>query len=98
MKPESFSTGAMLAESFELGVRFRQNSYERRAARPSGWKPGDLILNKYMPNATSKEREEARDNLKAYVAAVMQIQKRIAREEAEKKDAIDPRADSDSRR
>lgn len=30
--------------------------------RPPGYKPGDMILNKYMPNATPEEREEARDS------------------------------------
>lgn len=52
------------------------NSKERR--------PGDLILDRYMPNATEEEREEARANLAAYAAAVIAIQQRLERESVEK--------------
>ena len=54
----------------------------KKEPRPPGYKPGDLILNKYMPNATSEEREEARANLKAYVEVMIRIAQRIEAEKA----------------
>jgi hypothetical protein len=45
--------------------------------------PGDLILNRYMPNATEEEREEARDNLRAYAMVVLRTATRLATEEYE---------------
>ncbi len=32
--------------------------------------PGDLILDRYMPNATPEERETARENLRRYAASI----------------------------
>ena len=53
--------------------------------RPSSpRRPGDLILNRYMPNATEEEREAARENLRQFAVIVVGIAKRIAREEAER--------------
>lgn len=46
-------------------------------------RPGDLILDKYMPNATEEEREAARKNLREYAVIVVEIAKRLAKEEAE---------------
>ena len=46
-------------------------------------RPGDLILNCYMPNATKEQREAARENLRQYAKIVVGIAKRLAREEAE---------------
>jgi hypothetical protein len=46
-------------------------------------RPGDLILNRYMPNASGAEREEARENLRAYAAVVLRIATRLATEEYE---------------
>ena len=46
-------------------------------------RPGDLILDKYMPNATEEERGAARENLRKYAVIVVGIAKRLAREEAE---------------
>ena len=48
-------------------------------ARP----PGDIILDRYMPNASEAEREKARENLRAYAAVVLQIATRLATEEYE---------------
>ena len=48
-------------------------------ARP----PGDIILDRYMPNASEAEREEARENLRAYAAVVLRIATRQATEEYE---------------
>lgn len=51
---------------------------------PSGpQRPGDLILNRYMPNALEEEREAARENLREYAKIVVGIAKRLAREEPE---------------
>ena len=46
-------------------------------------RPGDLILDRYMPNASEAEREEARENLRAYAAVVLRIATRLATEEYE---------------
>ena len=46
-------------------------------------RPGDLILNRYMPNASDAEREEARENLRAYASVVLRIATRMATEEYE---------------
>ena len=43
-------------------------------------RPGDLILNRYMPDATEQEREEARENLKQLARVLMRIEARLARE------------------
>lgn len=49
--------------------------------------PGDLILDKYMPNATPLEREEARFNLLQYAKVIIAINKRIEADENRKKQA-----------
>lgn len=46
-------------------------------------RPGDLILNRYMLNATEEEREEARENLRAYAMVILRIAMRLATEEYE---------------
>ena len=46
-------------------------------------RPGDLILDRYMPDASDTEREEARENLRAYAAVVLRIATRLATEEHE---------------
>lgn len=43
--------------------------------------PGDLILDRYMPQATAEEREVARENLRAFAAVVVGITKRLVLEE-----------------
>ncbi len=45
--------------------------------------PGDLILDRYMPNATETEREEARETLRAYAMVILRIATRLATEEYE---------------
>ncbi len=47
-------------------------------------KPGDLILDRYMPNASHEEREAARENLKALVLVLLRIDERLHREAVEK--------------
>lgn len=46
-------------------------------------RPGDLILNRYMLNATEEEREDARENLRAYATVILRIATRLATEEYE---------------
>lgn len=50
---------------------------------PHAPRPGDLILDRYMPNAAEAEREEARGNLSAYAMVVLRIATRLATEEYE---------------
>ena len=52
---------------------------------PSGpQRPGDLILNRYMLNASEEEREAARENLREFAIAIVGIAERIAKEKAER--------------
>lgn len=51
---------------------------------PSNYRPGDLILDRYMPNATEHEREVARENLRECAKIVVGIAKRLAKEENER--------------
>ena len=60
---------------------------------PKPHRPGDLILDHYMPNATEEQREEARANLKAYVAAVIAIHQRLQREAGDNQTRAIPRVD-----
>jgi len=46
-------------------------------------RPGDLILERYMPNASDAELEDARENLRAYAAVVLRIATRLTTEEHE---------------
>lgn len=46
-------------------------------------RPGDVILDRYMPDATEVEREAARENLHQYAGIVFGIAKRLMREERE---------------
>lgn len=43
-------------------------------------RPGDVILDHYMPNASEADREAARENLRAFAAAILRICTRIADE------------------
>lgn len=52
--------------------------------KPSSERPGDLIFNRYMPNATEQEREAARENLREFALIIVGIAKRLAREENER--------------
>lgn len=51
---------------------------------PRERKPGDVFLNRYMPNASEQEREAARENLYAYFAVLLSIATRRANEDWEK--------------
>lgn len=45
-------------------------------------KPGDLILNRYLPNATSEAREEARDALRKHALLLLRWGERALFERA----------------
>lgn len=47
-------------------------------------RPGDVFLDRYMPNASEEEREEARRNLYRFFGALVAIAKRHTREEWDK--------------
>jgi hypothetical protein len=51
------------------------------ADKITGTRPGDAILDRYMPNATREEREEARENLRKLVRILLAVFERAAREE-----------------
>jgi len=55
-------------------------------ARGQPYQPGDLILDRYMPDATDEEREAARENLRQFAVIVVGMAKRLAREEREQSD------------
>ena len=43
-------------------------------------RPGDVILDRYMPSATVEEREGARENLRKLARVLIEICDRLARE------------------
>jgi hypothetical protein len=45
-----------------------------------GRRPGDSIIDRYMPGVTEPEREATRENLYDYVAALLRIANRRANE------------------
>lgn len=47
-------------------------------------RPGDVILDRYMPDATGEEREAARANLYGFVAVLLRIATREALDNVEK--------------
>jgi hypothetical protein len=49
-----------------------------RPQRPR--RPGELFIDRYMPNATEAEREEALKNLQDLIAILVRIDERLARE------------------
>ena len=42
--------------------------------------PGDIILDRYMPDATPEEQDDARENLYAFAAVILRICERVHRE------------------
>lgn len=61
------------------------------ATNNTNCRPGDFILDRYMPDATAEEREVARENLRAFALVVVGIARRLALEEREQ--AIRARTD-----
>ena len=49
-----------------------------------GFKPGDVFLDRYMPDATEEEREQARQNLYDFFAVLLRIATRRANEDWDK--------------
>lgn len=43
-------------------------------------KPGDLLIDRYMPGATAEERERAHERIRAVVSVLIQIDERVSRE------------------
>lgn len=50
--------------------------------RPSPRLPGDLILDRYLPNATHEKRAEAREALREYALFLLRIGERVWNERA----------------
>jgi len=40
--------------------------------------PGDIILDRYLPNATDEERETARENLRRLARLLIRVHERLA--------------------
>jgi hypothetical protein len=43
-------------------------------------RPGDYILNRYMPDATDEEREVARENLKRFARFLVRVHLRLSQQ------------------
>lgn len=43
-------------------------------------RPGFIIIERYMPDASATEREEAYSSLREYVAILMRIEERVKKE------------------
>jgi len=50
-------------------------------------RPAGLFLDRYMPNVTEKEREEAYENLRGLIAILVEIDERLAREKRARDDS-----------
>ena len=50
-------------------------------------RPGDLFLDRYMPDATNEEREAAYENLLGLIQVLVEIDRRLARERREDRDS-----------
>lgn len=53
---------------------------KKKRPRPALHRAGDFIVNKYMPNATPAEREEARENLVQLASILKRIDDRLVAE------------------
>jgi hypothetical protein len=56
----------------------------------SARKPGDIILDRYMPDADEAEREQARENLRRFAKALLRIAMRQTRAELAELDSRNP--------
>ena len=70
------------AVSYGLPVTPKPN----KSSRPA--KPGWGIIDRYMPDATPEAQDEAYENLKSLVRLLVQIDERLATEEAEKRTTL----------
>jgi hypothetical protein len=50
-------------------------------------RPGDLIIDRYMPDATPEEREEAHANLRRFLKALLRVAVRVTKERHTAEDA-----------
>ena len=50
-------------------------------------RPGDIIIDRHMLNATPEEREQAHARLRRFVAALMHIAVRLEKEKQEQRDS-----------
>ena len=48
--------------------------------QPPKRRPGDLIIDRYMPDATPEQRQEAHANLRRFVAALARVALRVSEE------------------
>ncbi len=63
--------------------------HARMKHKKTDHRPGDLFIDRYMPEATEEAREEAHANLRALVALLVRIDERLALEEREQRDSRD---------
>ncbi len=61
-------------------------------------RPGDIILNKYLPNASLEEREAARESLKRLARLIIRVHERLALDNPQPaiRAAADPALESES--
>jgi hypothetical protein len=72
-----------MREPRDLTLLVRTHSHKHSSCMdtpPRTRRPGDFFLDRYMPNATEQEREEAYENLRSLVSILIEIDDRIARE------------------
>jgi hypothetical protein len=48
-------------------------------------KPGDYILDRYLPHASAEKREEARENLRRLARLLIRVHTRLARDNPQEK-------------
>ena len=53
--------------------------------RPPGYRAGDDLLDRYLPDADKEARERARDAFREWAFLILRIGERLDREEQEKK-------------
>jgi hypothetical protein len=62
-------------------------------------RPGEMLLDRYMPNASEAERAQAYENLRGLIVILVEIDRRLAREHREREIRANrsPELDSDYR-
>ena len=65
--------------------RMREHAHMKN--KKTDHRPGDLFIDRYMPEATEEAREEAYENLRALVALLVRIDERLALEAQQKGDS-----------
>lgn len=54
------------------------NSLNSGSREKSEYRPGDVILDRYLPSATAEERETARENLYRFARLLIRVHERLA--------------------